>query len=133
MTLDDHSEEDAPGCTWSYRAYLIIIQHITICNVTLKQICSYKYLHHWLPSLHARSSILSCVSAEQYSKTGRTKPKSICQEAIYRGILASTSSTYQVFEKLLWKPSKDVSQWSSWSQISLLMYGHQNPSAQFCQ
>ena len=50
-------------------------------------------VRNWAP-LTARSSSLRCVSAaehqtvEQYSKTGRTKPKSISQEAIYHGTLA---------------------------------------------
>ena len=52
------------------------------------------------------------------------------KEAIYHGILARNSSTYQAFEKLLWKPSEDASQKSSWNQMSLPIYqsiyqGHQ--------
>ena len=50
------------------------------------------------------------------------KPKSIFQEAIYHGIIVRTSSTYEVFGKLLWKPSKDVSQMSSCNQISLPIF-----------
>ena len=75
--------------------------------------------------LTARSSSLRYVSAaehqtaEQYSKTGRTKPRKHSQEAIYHGTLTRTSSRYQVFEKLLWKPSEDASQRSSLNQMSL--------------
>ena len=45
---------------------------------------------------------------------------------------SQNSSRYQVFEKLLRKPSEDASQWSSWDQMSLQIYqGHQILSAQF--
>ena len=69
-----------------------------------------------LSPLTTRSSSLRCVSAaehqteEQYSKTGKTKPYSISQEAVYHGILARISSRYQAVEKLLWKKSEDASQ-----------------------
>ena len=74
--------------------------------------------------LIARSSSLRCVlavehqTAEQYSKTAGQNPESISHEAIYHGTLARTSSTYQVFEKLLQKPSEDASQRSSSNQMS---------------
>ena len=45
--------------------------------------------------------------------------ESVSQEAIYHGTLARTSLRYQVFEKLLWKPSEDASQKLSWNQMSL--------------
>ena len=53
-------------------------------------------------------------------KLAGQNPESISHEAIYHGTLAiRTFSRYQVFEKLLWKPSEDVSQRSSWNQMSL--------------
>ena len=77
--------------------------------------------------LTTRSSSLRRVSAAEHH-TQNSTPKlagqtseSISQEAIYHGTLARSSSRYQVFEKLLWKPSEDASQ------------GHQTPSAQFRQ
>ena len=39
-------------------------------------------------------------------KLSRQNPKSISRLAIYHGILARTSSRYQVFEKLLWKTKR---------------------------
>ena len=66
--------------------------------------------------LTVRSWSLRCVPAEQDSKTGRTKPRKHPEEATSNGTLASR---YQVFEKLLWKPSEDSSQRSSWNQMSL--------------
>ena len=57
-------------------------------------------------------------TAEQYSKTAGQKSESISQEAIYHGTLARTSSRYQVFEQLLWKPSEDASQRSSESNLT---------------
>ena len=57
--------------------------------------------------LTARSSSLRCVSAvehqtaEQYSKTGRTKPQRHLPRTLYHETLARTSSRYQVFAKLL--------------------------------
>ena len=50
---------------------------------------------------------------EQYSKTGRTKPQKYLPRSDLSWNTRRTSSPYQVFEKLLWKPSEDVSQRSS--------------------
>ena len=80
--------------------------------------------------LTTRSSSLRSVSAaehhtaEQYSQTGRTNPqKHLPRSNIqYHRILARTSSRYQFFEKLLWKPREDASQRSSWNQMSLPIY-----------
>ena len=76
----------------------------TMRNVTLK----HTPVRNWAP-LTARSSSLRCVSAakhytaEQYFKKGQEKNLgSISQEVIYHGTLARTSSTYQVFKKLLY-------------------------------
>ena len=67
-----------------------------------------------LAPLTTRSSSLIkvCIgcTAEQYSKTGRTKPSKHLPRTIYQAILAKISSRYQAFEKLLWKPSEDASQ-----------------------
>ena len=52
-------------------------------------------------------------------KLAGQNPESISQEAVYHGTLARISARYQVFEKLLWKPSDDGSQRSSWNQMSL--------------
>ena len=88
--------------------------------------------------LTMRSSSLKCVlaaerqTAEQYSKTGWVKRRKHLVRAIYHEILARTSSGFQVFEKLHWKPSEDTSQMSSWNQMSLPIYeGHQTHSSQF--
>ena len=81
--------------------------------------------HKKLAPLTTRSSSLRCVSAaehqtaEQYSKTGRTKPlKHLPRSSL-------SWNTYQHFlkipsrGKLLWKQSEDASQKSSWNQMSL--------------
>ena len=52
-------------------------------------------------------------------KLAGQNPESISQEAINHETLARTSSRYQVFAKLLWKPSEDASQRSSLNQMSL--------------
>ena len=52
--------------------------------------------------------------------------KSISRGALYHGIIARSSSSYQPFEKLLWKPSQDVSQTSYCNQMLLqINLGHQ--------
>ena len=103
-----------------------LIQHTQYCNgstmrnVTLKHTPSYNRAQ-----LTARSSSSRCVSAaehhtaEQYYKTGGANSENLSQEAINHGTLARTSSRYKFFEKLLWKPSEDPSQMSSWNQMSL--------------
>ena len=88
-----------------------------------------KNVHHWL---HGRASSLGCISAAPTmpDKTGRTNPRNIFQGAIYHGILASTSSRYQPFGKLLWKQRR-LKKRSSWNQMSVPIYQcHQTPSAQ---
>ena len=45
-------------------------------------------------------------------------PGGIFQEALCHRILVRTSSSYQVFDKLLWKPREDASQKSSRNQLS---------------
>ena len=52
-------------------------------------------------------------------KLAGQNPESISQEAIYHRIITRTSSRNQVVEKLLWKPSEDAYQKSSWNQMSL--------------
>ena len=90
----EHHKEGGSGYTCSSKAYKILLQiddeqgHIQLTPVKK------------LAPLTTRSSTLRCVSAdehytaEQHSKTGRTKPRSIFQEAIYPGILARTSTRY---------------------------------------
>ena len=74
--------------------------------------------------LTARSSSLRCVSAaeyqtaEQYSKTVRAKPRKHLPRSGPSWNIRGTPSRHQVFEKLLWKPSEDASQSSSWNQMS---------------
>ena len=52
----------------------------------------------------------------------------------HHGIFAKTSSRYNAFQRLLWKPNEDASQESSWNQMSLTIYqGHQTHSKQFFQ
>ena len=95
-----------------------------MCKVTLKHTTSQETgtTDYTVITL---SSSLGCVSAgehhnaEKYSKTGSTNHESISQRATYHGKLAMTSSRYQSFEKLLWKPSEDASRKSSWNQMSL--------------
>ena len=62
-----------------------------------------------------RTALQNSTSNEQ-DKT--PKASLISQEAIHHGTLARTSSRFQVFEKQLWKPSKNASQRSSLNQIS---------------
>ena len=60
--------------------------------------------------LTARSNSLRCVTAaehqtaEQHSKTGRTKPR----KHLIRSYLSWNTSHDQIFEKLFWKLSKDT-------------------------
>ena len=75
--------------------------------------------------LAARFSSLRFVS-EPNTRLQNNTPKlagqnheSISQEALHHETLATTSSRYQVFAKLLWKPSEDASQMSSLNQMSL--------------
>ena len=68
------------------------------------------------PPLTTRSSGLRCASAaehhtaEQYSKTGRTKPWKHLPRSYLSCYTRQTLSRYQVFQTLLWKLSEDASQ-----------------------
>ena len=104
-------KEGVSGYTWAYTAYII-----------MPQIDDVQCLSQTHPQLnngttdYTRSSNLKCVSAPSTTLEERTpnwagqNPESIFQEAINHGILSRTSSRYQAFEKLLWKPSEDASQ-----------------------
>ena len=113
--IEHHKEGDA-GNTWSYTAYTVQsqIDNEQCHTQTHPQVkkCS---------SLTARWISLRCVSAaehhtaEQYSKTGRTKLPS---KHLPRSIMEFSPWLPKVFEKLLWQPSEDASQMSSWNTTS---------------
>ena len=70
-------------------------------------------------------------TAAKSSKTDRTKlGKHLpCNEEFIMKFSAGLSSRYQALEKLLWKPSEDIAQKSSWNQMSIPIYKvHQTPS-----
>ena len=103
-----------------------------MCNVTFKHTPVKKQA-----PLTTQSNSLRCVlaaehhTAESTQKLVRQNPKSISQGSIYHGMLTKASSGYQVFEKLLWKLSKDASQKLSKNQMSLPIYqGHQTHSSE---
>ena len=72
----------------------------------------FEYKHQWLHGQVVLGVNRQPSTTLQNStpKLAGQNPESISQQAIYRGILARTSSRYQVFEKLLWKPIEDASQ-----------------------
>ena len=76
-------------------------------------------LHSNTPPVRNRAPLTARSSSLSTLKLAGQNPESISQEAIYHGTPARTSSRYQVFEKLLWKPSEDASQRSSLNQMSL--------------
>ena len=59
------------------------------------------------------------VSGVRTPKLAGQTPEIVSHTAIYHRILRRTSSRYQIFEQLLWEPSEDASQKSSWNQMSL--------------
>ena len=59
------------------------------------------------------------VSGVRTPKLAGQTPEIVSHAAINHGIFARTSSRYQIFEQLLWEPSEDASQKSSWNQMSL--------------
>ena len=71
-----------------------------------------KWIEHETLIKKQNKSSFRCVAVaehhneEQSSKASGQNPESISQWAIDLGILANTSSWYQVFENLLWKPPK---------------------------
>ena len=105
-----------------------------MCNFTLPH-PQLKNWHHWF---HGPGAYIPGVFLVQQSnrlqnstpKRAGQNPESISKETIYHQILARISSRYQVFMKLLWKPSEDASQKSSWNKISIPIYQlHQTASA----
>ena len=122
-----HTRSRKSTIKWVHRATPDLIQHIH-STVTDRR-CAMSHsntapVRNRAP-LTAWSSSLRYVSAtehptaEQYFKRTEQNLESISQEAIYHGTLGRTSSRYQVFEKLLWKPSEAASQRSSWDQMPL--------------
>ena len=103
-----------------------------MCNVTLKY-TQIKKVHHWQhgPVVYGVNMQPSTTLQNSTPKRAEQNPERISEGAIYRGMLARTSSIYLVFEKPLRKPSKDAFKKSSWYKMSLRIYhGHQTPAAQ---
>ena len=102
-----------------------------MCNVTLKQYPCWTLIYG--PVVSCLYRLPSTTLQNSTPKLAGRNPENISHGALQLEILARTSRC-QAFEKLLWKPSEDASQKSSWNQMSLPIYqGHQTPSAQFLQ
>ena len=126
----EHHKEDASGYTWSCSADIILPQIDEVQGHTQ----THPQSRNWDQWLHcpvvaqnavcsvAQCGAVSCMRAPHCRTVlynGTTKPRKHLQEAIYHEIFARTSSRYQAFEKLLWKPNEDTSQKSSGNQMSL--------------
>ena len=67
-------------------------------------------------------------------KRAGQNPETNYPASIYHQIPTKTSSRYQAFQQLLWKPSEDASQKTFWNHMSLPIYHRrQTPLAQFRQ
>ena len=93
-----------------------------------------KNRERWLHGWEVQGLYLQPITKLQNSTRNlpRQNPESISQGAIYHKMLDRTSSRYQAFEKLLWKPSEDASLKPPWNRTLLQIHQcHQTPSAQF--
>ena len=125
----EHKREGASAYTRSRTAHNIILTAI-VRRCAMSQSNTSPVIK--LAPLTTRHSSLRYVSAaehhtaEKYSKTSMTKHQRHLPRSNLSVILVKTSSRYQVFEKLFWKPNEYATQKSSRNQMSLPMYqGHQ--------
>ena len=132
----EHHKEGRSGYTWSCTVYIILpqiedVQCHTQTHIPIKKLAplTIRSMQQFKVCICSRAP--HCMKNSTPKRAGQN-PERISQEAIYYGILAWTSSRYQAFEKLLWKPGEDASQKSSWNQMSTPIYhGHQTPWVQF--
>ena len=86
-----------------------------MCKVTLKQPPQLRTWHHWLHGPEVQGVYRQPTTTPQKNtpkRAGQNFESNSCGAIIHK-ILVRTSSIYQAFEKLLWKPSENAYQKSS--------------------
>ena len=118
-----------PGRATMKRVHRVIpylIQHTQHCHRPTISIATLKHTPVKTRAPRStRPSGLRCVlaagqhTAEQYSKTGRRKPRKHLPSSSLSWNTRQDFLKNPVFEKLLWKPSEDASQRSFFNKMSL--------------